>query len=458
MIGAGSLEFTRRLMMDILSVEEFQDTEFRLMDKNPDNLSFIAGLCRNMITENSLPATVFETMDQREALTGADYVICTIRVGGLSAYEKDITIPLKYNVDQCVGDTIGPGGVFYALRTIPALLDIAEDMREVAPQALLLNYANPMAMNTWALRRAGGISVIGLCHGVQGGSRLIAKALGVPEKELSITAAGINHQTWYIQVDHQGEDMIPNLYETFQSHPEIVEKEPCRMDVLKRFGYFSTETNGHLSEYLPWYRKRPEELDRWIDQSDWIGGITAGYLEDCKAKDGAYRRKAASRKITLGDRTDEHASYIIEALETGRTYRGHLNVGNNGYIMNLPGGSTVELPCYVDQTGIHPVTIGNLPLPCAATCRSSINVQEMAVEAALRGDKEMVKLAVLHDPLTAAVCNTEEVWQMCDEMFEAHAAWLPQFNGENRKWNDIRQPDAGVFTNRYKQEINAFEV
>jgi alpha-galactosidase len=353
-------------------------------------------------------------------------------------------------VDQCVGDTLGPGGIFYALRTIPVLLDLAEDMRAVAPGALLLNYSNPMAMNCWAVRRAGGVRIVGLCHGVQHGHRQIAAALGLPAKELDYICAGINHQTWFIQLTHKGRDMRPFLLAAFEKNPKLAREEPVRIDILKRFGYYSTESNGHLSEYLPWYRKRPADMGRWIYPDVWIGGRTAGYLDQCRKSADSYRQmypqwmSGEAEYIKLGQRSEEHGSYIIEALETSRTYRGHFNVANQGLITNLPAGCTVEIPCYVDGNGISPAWVGALPLPCAATCRVSINVQEMAVEAALTGDRELVKLAMLHDPLTGAVCTPDEVWSMCDEMFTALAPWLPQFNGEGRRWPDIPQPQKGL--------------
>jgi alpha-galactosidase len=436
-------------MMDILAVEEFRDAEFRFMDINQENLDMITKLCRKMIEINGLAATVHPTTVQREAIRGADYVFCMARVGGLEAFKHDVEIPLKYGVDQCVGDTLGPGGIFFAMRTIPVMMGIAQDIREVAPGALMLNYTNPMAMNTWALRRAGGIKAVGLCHGVQGGHRQIATALGLPKDEVDFICAGINHQTWYIQVTHQGKDMTPYLLEAFEKHPDLSRREPCRIDVLRRFGYYSTESNGHLSEYLPWYRKRKDEIDKWIFPDVWIGGRTAGYLKHCYTKTEEYREmypkwlSGEAEYIKLGQRSEEHGSYIIEALETGRAYRGHFNIENRGLITNLPNGCTIEIPCYVDGNGISPAWVGNLPMQCAATCRASISVQEMAVEAALTGDRELLKLAVLHDPLTGAVCNTEEVWKMCDEMLEALAPWMPQFNGEGKRWSDIPQPDGG---------------
>ena len=450
MIGAGSVGFTRKLLMDVLAVEALRDAEFRFMDIDAENLEMATHLCRKLIADNHLPARVEPTMDRRQALEGADYVLSTVRVGGLAAFAHDIEIPLKYGVDQCVGDTLGPGGIFYALRTIPVLLDIAKDMREVAPQALFLNYSNPMAMNSWAIRRAGGVRYVGLCHGVQSGHALIARALGLPAVELDIVCAGINHQTWYIQITHRGRDMTPLLLEAMESDPDIAAREPVRIDVLRRFGYFCTESNGHLSEYLPWYRKRPHEIHRWIHPDNWIDGRRAGYLNHCRERDDEYRRQyplwlsGELEHIALGQRSQEHGSHIIEALETSRIYRGHLNVGNHGEISNLPQGCTVEIPCYVDANGIHPTFVGPLPLACAATCRASISVQEMAVQAALTGDRELVKLAVLHDPLTGAVCAPDEVWEMCDEMFEALAPWMPQFNGEGRRWEDIPEPAGGA--------------
>lgn len=460
-IGAGSIGFTRKLMMDLLAVPEFQDTEFRFMDIDADNLRMVTNLCRKMIADNNLPARVIDTMNQREAIVGANYVMCVARVGRLEAFQHDVEIPLKFNVDQCVGDTLGPGGVFYALRTIPVLLDIARDMREVgAADCMLINYANPMAMNMWAVRRAGGVKAVGLCHGVQGGHKNIADALGLPKSDVDFICAGINHQTWYIQVTHQGKDMLPFLVEAFEKHPTLSIREKVRIDVMKRFGYYSTESNGHLSEYLPWYRKRREEIPNWIYDKDWICGPTAGYLNECRKRNDEYRdlypkwMAGELEYIHLGARSEEHASFIIEALETGRPYRGHFNIGNYGFIPNLPHGCTIEIPCYADANGIHPAWVGSLPMQCAATCRASVSVQEMAVEAALTGNRDLAKLAVLHDPLTAAVCTTKEVWAMCDEMFDALAPWLPQFNGEGRTWKEIPQPDGATL--RFPRPAGSF--
>lgn len=448
MIGAGSIGFTRRLMRDLLAVPEFRDTVFSLCDINAQNLDMVAQLCRRDIAGNNLPATVETTRDVRKAVTDADYVICMIRQGGLEAFQTDIDIPLKYGVDQCVGDTLSAGGIMYAQRTIPALLDFCRHIREVAkPDVLLLNYSNPMAMNTWACNKYGGVNTIGLCHGVQGAHHQIAHCINlwahgkglidaeetIKSKDVDVIAAGINHQTWFIQAKWRGIDMVPKMLELFETDADLRQKEKVRIDVLRRFGYYSTESNGHLSEYLPWYRKRTNEIKKWIDLSSWILGETGGYLRVCTEdrnwfqKDFPNWMKEAPPVIEASNRSEEHGSYIIEALETGRPYRGHFNVINRGHITNLPNGCVIEIPGYADANGINMPVVGDLPLACAATCSASVRVQEMGVEAAISGDVTLLKQAMLHDPLVGAVCNPEEVWQMTDEMLVAQAAWLPQY-------------------------------
>ena len=431
-IGAGSLGFTRKLMMDILAVPELRDTEFRFMDIDRDRLEKVGQICKSMVRQNKLAATVKTYATRKKALEGCDYVFSVVRVGGLEAFEKDIEIPLKYGVDQCVGDTLCAGGVFYAMRSIPVLMGICEDMRDVCPDALLINHTNPMAMNSWAIHKHGGVRYVGLCHGVEGGAATIAKAFGIPYEELDYVCAGINHQTWYVALRHQGKDLQPSLLETMESDPEIAKREKVRLEMLRRFGYFSTESNGHLSEYLPWFRKRKREVGRWIDRGRWIDGKTGGYLEQCRKTANYFEEHyqqfldGEMQAIELGKRTREHGSYIIEALETGRPYRGHLNVWNDGVIANLPP-CCVEVPAYVDIHGIQPLHVGDLPPQCAGVLKKSIVVQELAVEAAMTGNRDLVKQAVALDPLCGAVLDLEETWAMCDEMFDALAPWLPQF-------------------------------
>jgi alpha-galactosidase len=446
LIGAGSILFTRRLVMDILAVEEFRDTEFRFMDVNEENLMMVTNLCRKLIADSGVAATIVPTTDRRRALDGANYVMSTAKIGGLKAMGYDVEIPLKYGVDQCVGDTLAPGGIMYGLRSIPFLLDLAADMREVCPDALLIQYQNPMAINQWGLRRAGGIKTVGLCHGVQGTTRQIARVFGLPMDELQVTAAGINHQTWFLQVDHQGRSLIPEMLARYEQDALANKWDKVRIDVMRRFGYYSTESNGHLSEYLPWYRKRPNERHKWFCYEDWPGGITAGCLAWMRQQKDEFKNMypkwmaGEGEQIPLGDRSWEHASYIIEALELGRPYRGHLNIGNNGVIPNLPDGCTVEVPCIVDRDGIRSEWSGPLPIEVLAPLRASVSVQELTVEAALTGNTHLVRLALLNDPLTAASCNTEEVWQMADELLAAEAEWLPQFGPAGRRWADRPEP------------------
>ncbi|MFD2614967.1 alpha-glucosidase/alpha-galactosidase [Paenibacillus gansuensis] len=433
-IGAGSIGFTRGLLKDLLSVPEFRDIDVAFTDINEHNLDMVTQLCQRDINENGLNIEIQSTLNRRAALEGARYVFVVVRIGGLEAFRTDVDIPLKYGVDQCVGDTLCAGGIMYGQRGIAAMMDICKDIREVAePNALMLNYANPMAMLTWACNKYGGVRTIGLCHGVQGGHRQIAEALGLEQKEVDIICAGINHQTWYVQVKHKGEDMTGKLLEAFENHPEFSKTEKVRIDMLRRFGYYSTESNGHLSEYLPWYRKRADEIMDWIDLGSWINGETGGYLRVCTEGRNWFETdfpnwmKEPAMEYKPEARGQEHGSYIIEGLETGRVYRGHFNVVNNGVISNLPDDAIIEAPGYVDRNGINMPKVGELPLGCAAVCNVSISVQRLAVEAAIHGDDRLLRQAMLLDPLVGAVCNPKEVWQMADEMLVAQEAWLPQY-------------------------------
>ena len=433
-IGAGSVGFTKKLCADLLKVPEFADIEIALTDINPHNLEMIEKIIRRMVEANGLPARVTATTDRREALTGARYVMNCVRIGGLEAFADDIRIPLKYGVDQCVGDTICAGGILYGQRGIVAMMEFAKDIREVCEtDALLLNYANPMAMMTWAMLDFGHVRTVGLCHGVQNGHRQIALALGVPMEEVDIVCSGINHQTWYLDIRYRGRKVATDeLIAAFEAHPVFSRQEKVRIDVLKRFGFYSTESNGHLSEYLPWYRKRPEAIADWISMDEWIHGETGGYLrystENRNWFEEDYPKFLDDAGAPLsGPRTDEHASWILEALETGRVYRGHFNVRNGGIISNLPEDCIVESPGFVDRFGINMVEGITLPDACAATCQASVDVQRLSVRAAMNGDADLLKQAVLHDPLVGAICTPDEVWQMVDEMLVAQAKWLPQY-------------------------------
>lgn len=433
-IGAGSLVFARTLFTDIMSVPEFHNIRVAFTDINADNLEKVRGLCQRDLDDNHIPIKIEATTDRREAFKDARYIINCVRVGGLRAFETDIDIPLKYGVDQCVGDTLCTGGIMYGQRVIAAMLDFCKDIREVAEKdAIMLNYSNPNAMATWACNKYGGVKTIGLCHGEIHGETQIAEVLGLKREDLDVICAGINHQTWYISVKHNGEEMLDKLLPAFEAHEKYSDEEKVRIDMLKRFGYYSTESNGHLSEYVSWYRKRPDEIINWINLDNWINGETGGYLRVTREERNWFETeypkilKEPSKKYDGSDRSKEHCSYIMESLETGRRYRGHFNMMNEGCITNLPAECVVEVPCYVDGNGISVPKVGDLPLGCAAVCSQSIWVQKLSVEAAVSGNVQLLKQAALMDPLTGAVCNPPEVWQMIDEMLIAQEEWLPQY-------------------------------
>ena len=436
-IGAGSIGFTRGLLADLLAVPEFREIEVAFMDINARNLDMVYQLCQRDIEANGLDIKIHATLDRREALKDAKYVIDCARIGLLDAFELDVNIPLKYGVDQCVGDTLCAGGIMYAQRDIAMLSEMCKDIHEVsAPGCMLLNYTNPNAMVTWYCNKYGKVPTVGLCHGVQGGHELISRALGYKQEEIDIVCAGINHMTWYLSVKHNGEELNGKLLAALQADEEIAKTEKVRIDMMKRFGYFSTESNGHLSEYVAWYRKRPDEIKKWIDLGCWINGETGGYLRVCTEGRNWFETdfpnwlKEPPKTYAQENRSHEHGSWIIESIETGRVYRGHFNVVNNGCITNLPNDCIVEVPGFVDTFGINIPVLGDLPLGCAACCQSNITVQRLAVEAAAHADINLLRQAMMMDPLVGAVCNTEEIWQMVDEMLIAQAEWLPQYAEE----------------------------
>jgi len=433
-IGAGSIGFTRQLLTDIMSVPELRSASVSFTDINQDNLNMVTQLCQRDFEANGINTKIFATTDRREAFKDAKYILNCVRIGMLEAFALDVDIPLKYGVDQCVGDTLCAGGIMYGQRGIAAMKEFCDDIKAVAaPDVLLLNYANPNAMLTWACNNYFGVNTIGLCHGVQHGHMQIADVLGVPVNELDIICAGINHQTWYISAKYKGVEMNDKILEGLMKHEIYSISEKVRIDVMKRFGYYSTESNGHLSEYLAWYRKRPEEIINWIDLSWWINGETGGYLRICTEGRNWFETDFPSwlaeppKKYDGSERGAEHGSYIIESLETGRVYRGHFNVVNHGCITNLPDDCIVEVPGYADGNGISIPIIGDLPMGCAAICSQSVWVQRLAVEAAITGNDELLRQAMLLDPLTGAVLNPPEVWQMTDEMLIAQEKWLPQY-------------------------------
>ena len=429
-IGAGSIVFCKTLILDILAADGLEDTEFALMAPSTTRTPQVESFVNRVIEANNLPAKVWVTTDQREAVRDADYVITTFQVGGIAGFESDYKIPLKYGVDQCIGDTLGPGGIFRALRSIPVMMDLAKDMEELCPNAVLLNYVNPMAMICWALGTTN-VEFIGLCHGVQTTLDLISGYVNVPKEDIDFTCAGINHMGWFTQIEHQGKDLYPLLRERFEQ-PEYYVNEKVRGEAFRHFGYFMTESTGHLAEYLPYFRKNQEALDRYCDEPG-FGGESGAYYSWCASVAERYNNQdiLANESVAIPPRSIEYGSYVIEALETGRTFKLSGNVRNDGMIANLPADCCGEGPVYIDRTGIHKTMVGNLPPQCAALNMTNINVQRLAVEAALTGDPEHIVHACALDPLTSAVLTLRDIRNMAHEMLEAQKQWLPQFEGKS---------------------------
>ncbi|NQU75854.1 MAG: alpha-galactosidase [Planctomycetes bacterium] len=431
MIGAGSLVFCKTLSMDIMATEDLQDCEICLMSRTRPKLDRMERFLKTVVRENRLPTRISSTLDRREALDGADYVIVMIQVGGVEAFSLDYKIPLKYGVDQCIGDSLGPGGVFRGLRTIPVLMDIAKDMRALCPNAIMLNYANPMAACCFALGKAGNINFIGLCHGVQTTLDLISRYVNCPKDQIDFLCAGINHMAWFLSLRDRrdGRDLY-GLFKRNCEKPQYYVNEKVRIEVMRHFGYFMTESTGHLSEYVPWFRSHKRSLDAYCDEPD-FGGATGAYYKYSEAMAKKYKGvdHLAMEDAKISGRSIEYCSYILEAIETDKPFRLNGNVRNDGYITNLAPGCCVEVPVFVDGRGLHPVRVGDLPPQCAALNRSNVTVQELAVEAGLTGDPEYAMQAIAMDPLTAAVCTLHEARQMTAELLQAQRKWLPQFKG-----------------------------
>ncbi|MGY5765055.1 alpha-galactosidase [Brachybacterium sp. DNPG3] len=444
-IGAGGFVFPFRLIGDILSFPALRDSTLRLMDVRPDKLGPVAAAARALVAHHGFPTRIEETTDRRAALDGADIVIITFQVGGIESYRHDVEIPRKHGIDQTVGDTVGPGGVFRFLRSVPAYDEIAADALEVCPDATFINYANPMAMAT-AYLNAKGLRTVGLCHSVQGTTRMLARTLDVPYEEVSYRCAGINHQAWILEFQRGQEDLYPQVREVMArkhrrgtgadglagddgDHSEAAEEasvyeggnEQVRTAIMNAFGYFQTESSHHASEYLPYFRKTPEMVEEYIPER-W------DYFEICAAHDdqGDIDEQLERLKAELAPSV-EYGAQIANSLVTGVPSVVHGNVPNDGaLIANLPADACVEVPCLVDARGVQPTAIGELPPQLAALNRTNVNVQTLAVRAALTGELEHVHHAVALDPLTAAQITLEEARTMTDELLAAHADRLPE--------------------------------
>ncbi len=443
-LGAGGFVFPFRLFGDLISFPALRNAEVRLMDIAPDRLERVTSAARALVEHHGLPTRVVSTTDRREALRDADVVIITFQVGGVAAYRHDVEIPRQYGVDQPVGDTIGPGGVFRFLRSVPAYDEIAADARELCPDAQFINYANPMAMAT-AYLNALGLRTVGLCHSVQGTTRMLARTLDVPYEEVSYRCAGINHQSWILDFKRGEEDLYPRLRDELEArhrvgrgaaelraddgdHSGAAEdastyeggNEQVRTTIMQAFGYFQTESSHHASEYVPYFRKTPELVLEHIPHR-W------DYYEICAAHDvpGDLTDQLERLKGELMPSL-EFGAAIVNSLVTGVPSVVYGNVPNAGSIIsNLPADACVEVPCLVDANGVQPTVQGELPPQLAALNRTNINVQGLAVQAALTGDVEHVYHAVALDPLTAAQCTLTQARSMTDELLAAHAELLP---------------------------------
>ena len=427
-VGAGSAVFARQLMTDVLAVDGLDDGVFALVDVDGTRLELARRIAERLVELSGKRWTVNASTERSEVIGGSDYIISSIEVAGLDNVRFDYEIPMRYGVDQCIGDTIGPGGIFKALRTGPVWLDIVSDAARLAPDALLINYSNPMSILTLLAFRASDLQTVGLCHSVQGTSRQLATYLGIPYEQLAWRCAGLNHNAWFTTLERDGKDVYPLLRER-AAIPEIYELDPVRFEVMLHLGAFVTESSGHFSEYVPYFRKRPDLVAKYT-RAGYLGesGFYANnWPEWRRANDELIASMLRGETAVPVQRGHEYASSIIEATELGREASIHGNVRNRGAIGNLPDGC-VEVECRVGRDGIKPVTFGALPEQLAALNRAHMAVHELVVEAVMKRDRQKAKYALMLDPLTAAVCSLDEIDRLFEEMWAAERASLPAFD------------------------------
>jgi len=422
LIGAGSIIFAKNLIGDCLLTECLQDSEIALVDINKKHLQLSYEMICNLNTViNQGRAKITAHIDRREALPGTDFVITAIQIGGYERIVSDFEIPLKYGLQQTYADTLGIGGIFRGLRTTPVILDIARDIEELCPNAWLLNYVNPMAIITGALLKVGNIHAVGLCHSVQICAETLLEELGLHYPDAKYKIAGVNHQAWLLELTSGDKDLYPIVKAAAnaqENHPDRV-----RLEILKRFGYYVTESSIHTAEYTPYFIKKansglaasfaidPLMFRNWAnDQNKFWDETVLDMIKD---------------KSLHHERTIEYSSHIMEAMLTNNPIEIGGNVLNQGFINNLPQGACVEVPCTVGSRGLTPHFMGNLPPQCAGLNRTYLNPVELTIEALLSGKKEHVYHAALLDPHTAAELTTDEIIHMCDEMLEANRGWIP---------------------------------
>ncbi len=440
-IGAGGVIFTKNLVTDMLLNPALRDSKISLMDIHAGRLANSEVIIRKTYEKLGLKPNFETTTSLQKALEGAKYVFTLFRVGTLEDQRVEYEVPAKYGVRQVVGDTLNPGGVFRGLRVLPALLEVAKAMESVCPDAYLMNYVNPMSINTWALSKASKVKCIGLCHSVQGTASQIAGFIGCKAEELDYVAAGVNHQAFFLKLERNGKDMYPALRKAMEN-PEVYKKEKVRFEILRHFGHFVTEGSGHNSEYNQYFRKRPDILERFCmsdfqDGKDGDPGHRMGAGEPGAAmKVCEFLQKSAAKRVERllsGEEelevkpSAEYGMQVVSAIETKKPMRANLNVMNNGLIENLPEGCCVEVPCLVDGSGIMPCRIGRLPSQLAALNMGMINVQGLAVEGFLEHDRRKIFHAICADPLASSVCSLDELQAMTDELFAKQARVMPDW-------------------------------
>jgi alpha-galactosidase len=428
LIGAGSVVFARNVISDCLSYPELSESTFALLDIDTGRLRTAETMAHHLAAAWGANPTIIATADPREALDGADYAVNMIQVGG---YEPstvvDFEVPKRYGLRQTIGDTLGIGGIFRALRTIPVILDYAATMEEVCPDVWLLNYVNPMAMNTWAILEATRVKTVGLCHSVQASYWHLADAIGVNPHEVNFICAGINHMGFYLSLRHRGEDIYPRIIEKVASGEYRPDWDRVRLDMLLRIGYYITESSEHFSEYNPWFIKRGRDdlIERYNVPLD-------EYPRRCIGQNEHWDRMAADLEAGIGfdnlHRSHEYCSSILHAIETDEPFLLHASVLNHGIIDNLPAGCCVEVPCMVDRNGIRPIRVGALPPTLAAMNRSNISVQELTVRAALTRKRDLIYHAAMMDPHTGAELSLDEIWALVDDLIAAHGDYLPTYS------------------------------
>ena len=433
LIGAGSAVFAQAVITDILGIDELDGGTFALVDLDSERLELAHEVAEQTIATAGKHWTVQATTERREVLPGCDYVFNMIEVGGLANVRFDYEIPMKYGVDQCVADTSGPGGIFKYLRTAPAWLAICRDIEELCPRALVINYTNPLSAMVLTALRATSLQVIGLCHSIIETAYELSEFVDVDFAQMRYRSAGINHLAWFVTFETEaGEDLYPRLRRAAED-PAIYQRDPVRFDIMRAFGYYTTEASSHASEYFPYFRKRKELVEYYASlQPDCRSGERADRWPRARAEyDGRLRdylaREQRGERAFFLERGLDAGSYLVEGHALNRPQAIYGNVGNSGLIENLPRGGCVELACMVDGTGIHPMYFGKLPTHLAAIDSAHMMIHELLVEAVLNEDREAAVQALMLDPLTAAVCTLPEIRQMFDEMAAAQRDYLPQF-------------------------------